>query len=326
MVGASAGAAQAMPINREALQILDRLAEGRPTPPHLLPVEEVRQLARDFATLNGPPVPVAKVQDRHIPGPAGEIPIRIYWPRELHPDERIPVTLYFHGGGWVVCGLDTHDTYCRRFASSAECIVVLVDYRLAPEHRFPAAVDDCYAALKWLKEEAPHIGADRRKISVAGDSAGGNLSAVICLKSRDLNGPPIAAQALIYPVTDHWDAGYLSYTENAEGYGLTRDFMKWFWQHYLGPDGDRRHPYASPLRAPSVASLPPALMITAEYDPLRDEAHAYADRLEQAGNIVLRKQYHGQIHGFFGYSSMTSDADDAMQTIAKFFTRVWSVL
>lgn len=269
---------------------------------------------------------MAKVQDREIPGPAGNIPVRIYWPRELHADERIPVTLYFHGGGWVVCGIDTHDSYCRRFALAANCIVILVDYRLAPEHRFPAAVDDCYAVLMWLKDHAPHLGADRRKIAVAGDSAGGNLSAVMCLKSRDLNGPPICAQALIYPVTDHWDAGFLSYSENAEGYGLTRDFMKWFWAHYLGPDDDRRNPYAAPLRASFVANLPPALVITAEYDPLRDEGIAFADRLEQAGNIVLRKGYPGQIHGFFGYSAMTEDADDAMETVAKFLNRVWAVL
>ena len=315
-----------MPLRKDAIRILDHLATLRATPPDKLPVEEVRVLAREIAKLNGEPQAVARWEDRTVPGPGGDVPIRIYWPRELKPEERVPVTLYFHGGGWVVCDVSTHDSYCRRLANAANCIVVYVEYRLAPEHRFPAAVDDCYAVLRWLKENAPHIGADRRKIAVAGDSAGGNLSAVMCLKSRDLNGPPISAQVLIYPVTDHWDAGFLSYSENAENYGLTRDFMKWFWEHYLGPEGDRRHAYASPLRASFVANVPPALVITAEYDPLRDEGLAYADRLEEAGVIVQRKHYEGQIHGFFGYSTMSGDADDAMETAATFLNRVWRVL
>jgi acetyl esterase len=315
-----------MSLSKDAIRILDHLATLRPVPPDQLPVEEVRELAKEIAKLNGEPQPVARWEDRSVPGPGGDIPIRVYWPRELMAEERIPITVYFHGGGWVVCDVTTHDTYCRRLTNAAQCIVVYVEYRRAPEHRFPAAVEDGYAVLRWLKENAPHLGGDRRKIAVAGDSAGGNLSTVMCLKSRDLNGPPICAQALIYPVTDHWDAGFLSYSENAENYGLTRDFMKWFWGHYLGPEGDRRHPYAAPLRAPFVANLPPALVITAQYDPLRDEGLAYADRLEEAGVIVQRKHYEGQIHGFFGYAAMTADANDAMQTVATFLKRVWRAL
>lgn len=315
-----------MPLHRDAITALNLLSANRRAPTHLLSVEEARQVALQNVRLNGDPPPVARVENRAIPGPGGDIPIRVYWPRELAGEERIPVTLYFHGGGWVVGDLDTHDTHARRFALAAQCVVVAVDYRLAPEHRFPAAVDDCYAVLRWLKENAPHLGADRRKIAVAGDSAGANLAAVMCLKSRDLNGPPVSAQVLVYPITDHWDAGFASYAEHAEGYGLTRDAMKWFWEHYLGPEGDRRHPYASPLRANFLANLPPALVITAEYDPLRDEAIAYADRLEEAGNIVMRRQYEGQIHGFFGQSAVTPDADDAMETVARFLARVWAVL
>lgn len=316
----------AMSISKDALRILDYFAKLNRVPPDELTVAAARAHSSETAKLNGNPEAVARWEDRAVPGEAGGIPIRIYWPRELRAEERIPVTLFLHGGGWVVGNAATYDTHCRRLANAAQCVVVFVEYRLAPEHRFPAAVDDCYAVLRWLKENAPHIGGDRRKIAVAGDSAGGNLSAVLCLKSRDLNGPPICAQALVYPVTDHWDAGYLSYSENAENYGLTRDLMKWFWAHYLGPGGDRRHPYASPLRAGFVANLPPALVITAGYDPLRDEALAYADRLEEAGNIVQRKHYEGQIHGFFGCSAMTGDADDALQTVAVFLNRVWKVM
>jgi acetyl esterase len=221
-----------MPLHRDAIRTLEILASNRSAPTHMLSVEEARNVAVRNAKLAGDPVSVARVEDRSIPGPGGEIPIRIYWPRDLAEDERIPVTLFFHGGGWVVGNLDTHDNHARRIVSAAQCIVVSVDYRLAPEHRFPAAIDDCYAVLRWLKQDAPFIGADRRKIAVAGDSAGGNLATALCLKTRDLYGPPIAAQVLIYPVTDHWDSGFASYTECAEGYGLTRDAMKWFWEHY----------------------------------------------------------------------------------------------
>lgn len=315
-----------MPLHRDAIRSLEFLAANRTAPTHMLSTEEARNVAVQNAKLNGDPVVVARVEDRSIPGPAGEIPVRIYWPRELSEDERLPVTLFFHGGGWVVGNLDTHDNHARRIASAAQCVVVAVDYRLAPEHRFPAAVEDSYAALRWLKENAPHIRADRRKIAVAGDSAGANLATVLCLKTRDLYGPPIAAQVLIYPVTDYWDAGFASYAECAEGYGLTRDAMKWFWGHYLGPDGDPRNPYASPMRANFLANLPPALVITAEYDPLRDEAIAYADRLEDAGNIVMREHFPGQIHGFFGQSAVIADADVALQTVARFLKRVWAVL
>lgn len=315
-----------MSISKDALRVLDYLSALGNVPPDQLSVEAARARSNETAKLNGEPEPVALWEERHVPGTAGDIPIRVYWPRPLRAEERIPVILFLHGGGWVLGNGNTYDTHCRRLANAAECVVVFAEYRLAPEHRFPAAVDDAYAVLRWLKENAPLLGGDRRKIAVAGDSAGGNLSAALCLKSRDLNGPPICAQALIYPVTDHWDAGYLSYVENAENYGLTRDLMKWFWAHYLGPDGDRRHPYAAPMRAAFVANLPPALVITAGYDPLRDEALAYAGRLEEAGNIVQRKHYEGQIHGFFGYSSMTADADDALRTVATFLNRVWKVL
>lgn len=315
-----------MSISKDALRILDFSARLGTTPLEALTVEDARALSRETAKLDGDPPPVARWEDRRVPSPAGEVPIRVYWPRELREDERIPVTLFFHGGGWVLASVSNYDACCRRVANAAQCVVVSVEYRLAPEHRFPAAVDDGYAVLRWLKENAPHIGGDRRKIAVMGDSAGGNLSAALCLKSRDLNGPPVCAQVLIYPVTDHWDAGYPSYTENAEGYGLTRDAMKWFWAHYLGPDGDRRHPYAAPLRADYVANLPPAMILTAGYDPLRDEALAYAERLEDAGNIVQRKHYEGQIHGFFRCSAMTEDADDALRESARFLGRVWKAL
>lgn len=315
-----------MPLSKDALRILDYSARLSSAPLETLTVEQARALSRETAKMDGDPPPVARWEDRMIPGPGGEVPVRVYWPRDLREDERIPVVIFLHGGGWVLASVSNYDACCRRLANAAQCVVVSVEYRLAPEHRFPAAVDDGYAVLRWLKDNAPHIGGDRRKIAVMGDSAGGNLAAVLCLKSRDLNGPPICAQVLIYPVTDHWDAGYASYAENAEGYGLTRASMIWFWAQYLGPDGDRRNPYAAPLRASYVANLPPALVLSAEYDPLRDEARAYADRLEEAGNIVQRKHYEGQIHGFFRCSAMTEDADDAMRESSVFLNRVWKAL
>lgn len=320
-----------MPLHPDALKVLDFFAKNRPTPSYQLPIEEGRQIARDNAVLNGELVPVAKVEARIIPGDArhgdgADVPVRIYWPRVLAEEERIPVTLFFHGGGWVFGDLESHDNVARRLAVATGSVVVAVHYRLAPEHRFPKPVDDAYTVLRWLKDNAPFIGGDRRKIAVAGDSAGANIAAALCLKARDQYGPTIAAQVLVYPVADYWDAGFPSYTEKAEGYGLTKAAMQWFWDHYLGPDGDTRHPYASPLRAEFVANLPPALVLTAEYDPLHDEAVAYADRLEGAGNIVVRREFPGQIHGFFAQSAMNADADVALDACAVFLKRVWSVL
>jgi acetyl esterase len=207
------------------------------------------------------------------------------------------VLVYFHGGGWVIGNPDTHDNLCKALANRSSARVVSVDYRLAPEHRFPAAPEDCYAATCWVAERGAEIGVDGARLAVAGDSAGGNLATVVALMARDRGGPRLRHQVLIYPVTD-CDFDTPSYRDNAEGYLLTRDAMRWFWDHYL-PDPDlRTNPYAAPLRAEKLAGLPPATVLTAEYDPLRDEGEAYAARLREAGVPVEATRHHGQIHGF----------------------------
>jgi acetyl esterase len=219
--------------------------------------------------------------------------------------------VYFHGGGWVLGGLDTHDSVCRELAHGAGAIVVSVDYRLAPEHKFPAAADDCYAAVVWAAAHATEIGADPTRIAIAGDSAGGNLTCVIALQARDKDGPRLCFQLPVYPVTNH-SLDTPSYRENATGYLLETDSMAWFWGHYLATDADGEHPYASPLRAASLRGLPPALVITAEFDPLRDEGEAYAKRLETAGVPTQLRRFDGMIHGFFGMSAIMDKAKAAI--------------
>jgi acetyl esterase len=206
--------------------------------------------------------------------------------------------VFYHGGGWVIGDLEVADRPCRSLCAGAGCVVVSVDYRLAPEHRFPAAADDAYAAAQWVSAHAADLGADPARLAVGGDSAGGNLTAVVALMARDQGGPPIAFQLLIYPVAG-CDLDTVSYRDNAEGYLLTRAAMEWFWGHYIPDEAARRHPYASPLSAENLAGLPPAFVVTAEYDPLRDEGEAYAERLRRAGVPVTLKRYAGMIHGFF---------------------------
>ncbi|MBT2757635.1 alpha/beta hydrolase [Mesobacillus foraminis] len=283
-----------MALDPQAKFILDQMeAMGGPAM-HTLSPEEAR-LTTDFSALAGEPEAVAKVEDRKIPGPAGEIPIRIYTPEGEGP---FPVLVYYHGGGWVIGNLETVDIPCRMLANQANCVVVSVDYRLAPEHKFPAAADDSYAAAKWVVENAASIQADPDRIAVGGDSAGGNLAAVVALMARDKGEISLAYQILIYPVTNHSYATE-SYTENAEGYLLTKDSMIWFWNHYLDNEEDGQNPYASPLLASDFSGLAPALVLTGEFDPLRDEGEAYAKRLKEAGVPVEANRYDGMIHGFF---------------------------
>jgi acetyl esterase len=246
-----------------------------------------------------------------IPGPGGEIPVRIYRPSD---DDRLPALVYFHGGGWVLGNLDSHDATCRLLTNGAQCVVISVDYRLAPEHKFPAAADDAYAATTWVAENAAPLGIDPRRIAVGGDSAGGNLAAAVTLMAKEQGEPSIAYQVLIYPVTNH-SFDTTSYETNAEGYMLTRRSMIWFWNHYLAEPADGQNAYASPLQADDLGGLPPALVITAEFDPLRDEGAAYAERLKQAGVPVKYTDYPGMIHGFFGMSLMLDTAKQAVSDV-----------
>jgi acetyl esterase len=248
---------------------------------------------------------VASVVDRSIPGPQGEIPVRIYTPATgAAGDGPLGVLVFFHGSGFVIFDLDTHDHECRMLANLGRVVVVSVDYRLAPEHKFPAAVTDARAALHWVVDHAEGLGADPARLAVGGDSAGGNLAAVVAQVARDEGGPPIAFQLLVYPVTD-LRGGHASRVENGKGYLLTTEVMQWFEEQYLNDDTDRTDPRASPLLAASFAGLPRALVITAEYDPLRDEGDEYAQRLQADGVEVAHHRYDGAVHGFFQLSATT---------------------
>jgi acetyl esterase len=298
-----------MPLDPQAQAFLDQMVAMAGPPMHTLPVPDARALMMALAGMSGASgVSLAKVDDRAIPGPAGTIPVRIYTPNGTGP---FPILVYYHGGGWVLGSLDTHDSICRELAHGAGCLVVSVDYRLAPEHKFPAAADDSYAALVWTAAHAAEIGGDPKRIAIGGDSAGGNLTCVVALMARDKGGPSLVLQLPVYPVTDV-ACDTPSYRDNAKGYLLEADAMTWFWDHYLPSRADGEQPYASPLRAADLRGLPPALVITAEFDPLRDEGEAYAARLEAAGVPTTLRRFDGMIHGFFGMSGMMDQAKTAI--------------
>ena len=296
-----------MPVDPQLQPFLDA---GAALPPFdTLTVEEAR------ARLKVHPLPgaradaVASAADRTIPGPSGPLGLRVYTPFGAGP---FPLLVFFHGGGFVVCDLTTHDALCRNLCAGAGCVVASVDYRLAPEHRFPAAPDDCLAATRWAAEHAAELGADPARVAVGGDSAGGNLAAVVALRARDEGGPRLAGQLLLYPTTDAEAAGMPSLAENAEGYGLTRRDMAWFKGHYLADPAEAADPHASPLRAADLRGLPPALVQTAEYDPLRDEGEAYAARLREAGVPTTLSRRAGMIHGFLFFPGLVAAADAAL--------------
>jgi acetyl esterase len=301
-----------MPLDPEAKMLMEQMATAI-RPFDELSVEEARAAIVTLSTAAGEGEPIARVENRAVPGPRGDIPLRVYTPEGRAP---FPVLVYFHGGGWVIGSLETHDALCRHLANAAGCVVVSVDYRLAPEHPFPASGEDAYAATRWVAANAAAIGGDPKRIAIGGDSAGGNLTAVVALMARDRGGPALAFQLLVYPVTDAPSAGTASYRDNAEGYFLTAKMMDWFWNHYCGKSADLGDPYLCPLRAKSLKSLPPALVITAEFDPLRDEGEAYAARLREAGNRATLTRYPGMIHGFFGMGGLLTKARTATKEAA----------
>jgi acetyl esterase len=264
---------------------------------------------------------IAAVSDRVIARPGGGIPLRVYTPLGSGP---FPLVVFFHGSGFVVCSLDSHDLMARNLCGGSGAVVVSVDYRLAPEAKFPAAPDDCLLATRWVAEHAGELNGDPARIVVAGDSAGGNLATVTALRIRDEGGPRLAGQLLIYPVTDYHSPGTPSYAENAEGYGLTRAGMAWFWHHYLADPRDALHPHASPLRAADLSGLPPALVHTAEYDVLRDEAEHYAERLREAGVAVTMKRWAGMNHGFYFWVGMVDASAAAMDEACAWLRRVFN--
>ncbi|MCK5922160.1 MAG: alpha/beta hydrolase, partial [Methylococcales bacterium] len=245
---------------------------------------------------DGQPVDVHAVANQTIPTPAGELPIRLYTPRPINDNEKLPVLTFFHGGGWTVGDLDTHDVLCRYLSLHADCLVVAVDYRMGPEHKFPAAVEDSWAATKWVSENAATFGGDATRIAVGGDSAGGNLSAVVAHQAK--NDPlSLVFQMLIYPSVDA-GTDYPSRTEYAQGYFLTKESMDWFFGNYVNGESDYTDPRVSPMMADDFSELPPALVITAGFDPLQDEGKAYAEKLRAAGVPTEYTHYESMIHGF----------------------------
>ncbi len=284
-----------MPLHPEAAAFLEQVARQKAHPIESLPIDVTRRAALIGSSPSPEHPGLSRIENRLIAQADGsQLPIRIYTPEGSAP---FGVCLYFHGGGWVLNNMDTHDELVRRLAIRSGCVFVSVDYRLAPEHPFPSAIEDAYTALCWVHNHSAEIGCDPNRIAVSGDSAGGNLAAVVCLMTRDRGGPNIAFQALIYPITD-CDFERNSYRSNAEGYFLTRREMIWFWNQYVSSPDQMRHPYASPLLAPSLAKLPRASILVAEYDPLCDEGEAYARALSDAGVDVTLLRYEGMIHAF----------------------------
>ena len=305
-----------MPLDPQAQAYLEQCAAA-PFPP--MEEEYIDELRSLTVRLEGDAEPVSKIEDRLISGSeAGvEIPLRIYWPDQSAASESPKAALvFFHGGGWVLGNLDAYDHLCHAFANAGDCVVVSVDYRLAPEHRFPAAAEDSYSATVWTAQHADELGIDPKRIAVGGDSAGGNLAAVVSLMDRDRGSSAVAYQVLIYPITDR-NLETASYRENGEGYFLTKDRMAWFWDLYLNDDADASNPYAAPMQAESLAGLPPAYVMTAEFDPLLSEGDAYADRLEAAGVPVDRELYDGQIHGFVRRIDLFDRATVAINRIGQ---------
>jgi acetyl esterase len=298
-----------MPIDPQVRGLLDQLEARERTPLAEQTPDEARQNFLAMSVLATRPESPLPTEDRAVAGPGGDIPVRLYRPEVAGT---LPVVVYAHGGGWVIGDIETHDGLCRQLALGIPAVVVSVDYRRAPEHRFPAAVEDVGAVIDWVAAHAPEVGADAGRLAVAGDSAGGNLAAVAARRARDHGGPAIAFQLLLYPVTD-LTCARPSYAENGEGYLLTREDMRFFIDAYLG-GVDPEDPDASPLAAADLSGLPPALVVTAEFDPLRDEGEAYAARLAAAGVDARSSRYDGMIHGFV---SMDALLDGARRAIAE---------
>ncbi len=298
-----------MPLDPQVKQLLDGLAQaGGPSLSDLSP-SEAREIYRGMVAFDQPEE-VARVDNRVVAGVDHEVPVRVYTPVAAVGGDA-PLLLWLHGGGWVIGDLDTADATARALANRSGAVVVSVGYRLAPEHRSPSALEDCMAALIWAVQEAEMLGVDSGRVAVGGDSAGGNLAALLCHQVRDGSGPTISFQLLVYPAVD-LTLSHRSIEENGQGYLLTKDTMCWFADCYLG-DQDPKSGAVSPLWAASLADLPPALIITAEFDPLRDEGEAYAAALRQAGVEVQLTRYDGQIHGFVGLASMVADGARALE-------------
>jgi acetyl esterase len=304
-----------MPLDIQMKSVLDAMAAAKNPAFHTLTPQEARRIAA-ARPQPGEPEPVDRVEDRAIPSAAGDIPIRIYTPAGGAPP--FGVLVYFHGGGWVLGNIAMTDQSCRLLANASGCAVVSVEYRLAPEHKFPAGPEDCYSATRWVYDNAASLNLDPMRIAVGGTSAGATLAAVVALMARDRGAPHIAYQLLVYPATTT-ELTTASHSQFAKDnyYILSRADMEWFWGHYLARTEDRTNPYACPAYAKSLSGLPPAFVITAEYDPLRDEGETYAVRLSDEGVSTILKRYDGVTHGFFGMPGLLEKAKVAIGDAAE---------
>lgn len=293
--------------------LLQMLEEGNIPPTYGLAPESAREQFTRLIDLMEP-TDVGETTDFAIQGPAGAIPVRAYIPEGTGP---FPILVYFHGGGWTIGNIDTHENVCTALCSSADVVVVSVEYRLAPEHPFPAQLEDAYAAVEWASEFAGDISGDPDRIAVGGDSAGGNLAAAVSLMARDQDGPDLTHQLLIYPaVASPTVHAFDSYEENAEGYFLERESMAWYYDKWLSSDADARNAYMAPLLARDLSGVPSATVITAGFDPLRDEGIEYAERLAQAGVDVHHENYDAMIHGFVSLKAQIDAGEEAMDLLA----------
>ncbi len=305
-----------MALDPQARAVIDLVIKSGRPPYHQLSPKDARQLFRETRPASTPvPPEIGVVRNVLAEGRYGAIPLRVYRPAGVLATAPLPGLVYFHGGGWVIGDLETHDVLCRQITAEAGISVVSIDYRLAPEHKFPAAVDDAWDATRWVSASADSLGIDARRLAVGGDSAGGNLAAVVAVMARDAGAPAVAFQVLLYPVTDV-GAEAASYRDFADGYMLTRDSMRWFIAQYLDSKDQAADWRASPLRAAALAGLPPALIVTAGNDPLRDEGHAYAQRLRDADVRVDDVCYGGMLHGFVPMGRLLDSGNRAVSHIA----------
>ncbi len=306
-----------MPLDPQVQAMREAKLRGPSRPLYEMSLSEARKA--DLAAIvadRGQLPPLGTVANIRLPGPAGHLPARVYRPTGEPP---FPVLMYFYGGGWTLGNLDTADGICRQLCAATSSLVVSVGYRVAPENRFPAAPHDCYAATRWVAAHGHGLGADPSRLAVAGDSAGGNLAAAVTLLARDHGTPPLACQLLVYPNTDY-RADTASMRANTDRCFFNRESVAWYWNNYLASPEDGDNPLASPLRATDLRGLPPALVITAEYDPLRDEAEQYAQRLRQAGVPVELTRYPGMVHGFFAMSGILDAGRDAVARAATYLS------
>jgi acetyl esterase len=300
-------------------QIVGEFVKSIRVPGYFPPLPELRQQLRTMVTLMDEPAPaLPRIEDVQLPGPAGQIPARVYAPRASGAP--LPAVVYLHGGGWVQGDLETHHGLCARLAKHADVLVVAIDYRLAPEHKFPAAVDDCLAAYRWVRDHGRDVGADPGRVAVAGDSAGGNLAAVVSQLAAAGGTPVPTCQVLIYPAVD-FALDTASHREMADAHVIPRDRVLWYGEQYLRTDADKADVRASPLRARSLAGQPPALVVTAGFDPLRDEGRAYADRLADAGVDMVYREYPGQIHAFVSLTKAIPQGLACTLEIAEYLRR-----